>query len=139
MTDALVLRHLDAAVDRVWRAFIDPDQLAAWFWSPSFATVATVEARVGGTFRVASSARDMAISGSVVAVAAPHHLETTWTWAGEAEQTRVAIDLAPAADGGTDLAVRHAGLPTAEAAREHEQGWSDCLDRLPAHLADPVG
>jgi len=50
----------------------------------------------------------------------------------------VTVQLESAGEG-TRIRVEHAGFPTAEAADEHAQGWADCLDRLPGHLAAQEG
>ena len=51
MTDLVITRIFDAPREMVYRAFVDPDQLAAWFgpvgWSVPRDTVA-VDARSGG-------------------------------------------------------------------------------------------
>ena len=68
----------------------------------------------------------------------PMALGLSWRWDGESEETAVRIELRP--DGaGTLVHVEHAGFPSAAAAADHTQGWSDCLDRLPGYLAGEAG
>jgi uncharacterized protein YndB with AHSA1/START domain len=54
VTDLVITRIFDAPREMVYRAFVDPDQLAAWFapagWSVPRDTV-TVEPKVGGSQR----------------------------------------------------------------------------------------
>jgi uncharacterized protein YndB with AHSA1/START domain len=127
-------RTISAPPDRVWRA-LTTDELAAWFWPPSFATQTAFDARPGGRYRIASAAVGMAASGEVMALEAPERLAMTWRWDGEDLETHVELTLHedPA---GTAIRVVHDGFPTAEAAAEHVQGWSDCLDRLPRFLEE---
>ena len=33
-------------------------------------------------------------------------------------------------DGGTEVQITHEGLPSAESAGRHEDGWNGCLDNL---------
>ncbi|HKD96414.1 MAG TPA: SRPBCC domain-containing protein [Micromonosporaceae bacterium] len=131
MTETLeVHRTFDAPPELVWRAFTDPSAVPAWFWP--FPTTAEVDARPGGRYLLTSAVLTM--EGEVEAADAPRSLTLRWAWAGEPEQTRVRVDLAP--DGaGTSLRVAHDGFATAEARDDHVKGWTDCLDRLPAWLA----
>lgn len=133
MSGLTVDRRLAAPPERVWRALTDADALAGWFWPPRFAASARVEAREGGVFRVVSEPVGIGVTERVTAVDPSRLLATTWRWDGEDDETSVAFSLEPST-GGTLLTVRHDGFPTDDAAREHEQGWNDCLDRLPAAL-----
>jgi len=129
---ARVERLVDAPLDRVWRA-LTSDELTAWYWPARFETDALVEAWPGGRLRIASAPMDMGVSGVVTDAAAPERLACTWRWDGEALETQVSIALARV-DEGTEVAVIHDGFPTSDGARDHEQGWGDCLDRLVLHL-----
>lgn len=129
---ATVRRHLPAPPERVWRA-ISSEEFAAWFWPPRFASQVTIDARAGGTFHVRSAAMGMGASGSFEAVEPPRRLVASWRWDGEDGETRVTIEVTP--DGaGTAVTVVHDGFPDDASAAAHATGWSDCLDRLPAHL-----
>jgi uncharacterized protein YndB with AHSA1/START domain len=135
MNGLTVDRHLAAPPERVWRAVTDPAELATWFWPPRFETVAELEAREGGALRIVSEQIGMGVTGSVTAVEPGRVLVTTWRWDGEDLVTHVTIALTPDGDG-TRITVRHDGFADGEAAAEHVRGWNDCLDRLPAALAD---
>jgi uncharacterized protein YndB with AHSA1/START domain len=78
----------------------------------------------------------MAVSGEYVEVEPPGRLVFTWQWDGEDERTLVTVDLTATA-GGTDLRLVHESFVDDAARDSHAQGWSDCLDRLPAWLALP--
>lgn len=124
-------RRIPASPDRVWRALTEPDRLAAWFWPPRFATVVELEAREGGTLRIASVPAGLGVSGTVTAIDPGRLLSTTWRWDGDDLETRLTIALTPDGDG-TRVTVRHDGFADGDAAAEHVRGWKDCLDRLPA-------
>jgi uncharacterized protein YndB with AHSA1/START domain len=130
---ARVERTVAASPVRVWQA-VATAELAAWYWPARFATEAMVDAWPGGRFRFASAPVGMGARGRVTAADAPALLALTWRWDGEDLETTVTIRLEADGDG-TRIRVEHAGFPTAEAADEHAQGWADCLDRLPGHLA----
>jgi uncharacterized protein YndB with AHSA1/START domain len=131
MTEALELhRTFDAAPELVWRALTDASAVPGWFWP--FPTVAEIEPRPGGRYRLASAA--ITVDSEVEALTAPRSLTLRWRWAGEPEPTRVRVTLAPEG-AGTSLHLAHDGFATAAARDDHIRGWGDCLDRLPAWLA----
>ncbi|GAA5179018.1 SRPBCC domain-containing protein [Rugosimonospora acidiphila] len=126
-------RTLDAPPARVWRAFTDPDELAGWFWPPSFKTSAALDLRPGGQYRIAASTPEMAVSGEYLEVEPPRECAFAWRWDGDDHTSVVRIELLGDGDL-TELRLAHEQLP-ADAVDAHHQGWSDCLDRLPGHLA----
>ncbi len=134
MTEALrITRTLPAPVDRVWRAFTDPVRLAAWFWPERVGAVADIDLRAGGRFRIDARAAGFAVTGEYRTVTPPTLLIFTWQWDGEPEITLVTLELAPA-DTQTTLTLTHERFADPATRDEHRQGWSDCLDRLPAAL-----
>ncbi|WP_162605790.1 SRPBCC family protein [Jiangella aurantiaca] len=136
MTTPLTLqlkRHVPADRARVWRAWTDPAELARWYWPASFETSCQVDLRVGGRFRIASAAADMAVSGEFAAVDAPDRLVHTWRWDGEDLETLVTVEFLAADDGGTDVVVTHERFTDPGQCADHAQGWNDCLARLIAH------
>lgn len=134
MTSLTIERDFDADPERVWRALTDSRELAAWFWPPRLAAAVETDPREGGRYRIASEASGMAVAGEYRSVDRPRALSGTWRWDGEDDETLVSIELTPAAEG-THLRLSHEGFRSAEARDEHAQGWQDCLERLPAHLA----
>lgn len=134
MTRLTIERDLAAEPLAVWRALTDTRELAWWFWPPRLAPSIEADARVGGRYRIASEPARMAVSGEYRVVEAPARLVFTWQWDGEEQQTLVMIRLEGTGDG-TRLTLTHEGFATSEARDEHAQGWQDCLERLPAHLA----
>jgi uncharacterized protein YndB with AHSA1/START domain len=78
----------------------------------------------------------MVLTGVYREVVRPTRLAYTWQWEGEDRETEVTISLASASEGAgrTNLHLRHAGFPTEAARDDHVRGWTDCLDRLEAHL-----
>jgi uncharacterized protein YndB with AHSA1/START domain len=134
MTELRLQRSLPYPAERVWRALTDPTALAAWFWPERFATVAQVDLRVGGRYRIAGPGAGMAVSGEYRTVEPPHRLVFTWCWDGETDETLVTVELA-ADPAGTRLSLRHERFAGDTERDEHAKGWADCLDRLPPWLA----
>lgn len=114
-------RTVDAPRERVFGDWTRPEK---WFWptriNPSYA----VDLRPGGRFRISSDV--VTVSGEYVEVTAPERLVFTWHWEGEPLETLVTVDFV----GATELRVTHEGHETTEQRDNHEQGWTDCLDRL---------
>jgi uncharacterized protein YndB with AHSA1/START domain len=133
MTSVAITRIFAASPARVWTAFTDPDALAAWFWPAQLQTKATADVRTGGGYRIESVVGDMAISGHYREVTRPLRLVMTWRWDGEETVSLVTIELTPI-ESGTELRLRHEQLADDQERDQHEQGWNDCLDRLPSHL-----
>jgi uncharacterized protein YndB with AHSA1/START domain len=119
--------------ERLWAALAEPEQLRAWFWPSSFDTTVTADVRVGGRYRVAATRPEMAVSGEYLEVVPAERLVMSWRWDGEEASSTVRIDVL-GDDRGSGLSLTHEGLAP-DAVAEHRQGWSDCLDRLPGHLA----
>lgn len=134
MPDVTIVRSLDAPPERVWQAWTGPAELVAWIWPPRLAPSIDMALHQGGRFHLVSEAAGIGVSGEYLAIGPPARLEFTWRWDGESEQTSVEVDFARTADG-TVLTLTHRGFATEEARRDHQQGWEDCLDRLPRQLA----
>ena len=120
--------------ERVWRALVEPAELAAWLMpSAGFAPV------VGQRFTMACDPIGE-IAGVVLEVDPPRHLSMAWTAPFGA--TVVSFGLAPATDG-TRLTVVHSGWAAeaaAEAARDQfESGWNGKLRAGLAAVLDRVG
>ena len=129
-TELTVRRTLSAPAERVWRALTEPKALAAWFWPERFGTTTEIDLRPGGRYRITGGG--MTVTGEYVEVDPVTRLVYTWRWDGEVHDSLVTVTLSEIGDG-TDLLVVHERLPEAEV-DNHAKGWSDCLDRLPAHL-----
>jgi uncharacterized protein YndB with AHSA1/START domain len=130
---ATVERTVRATPSRVWTA-IASTVLEDWYWPVSFDARVTVDPQVGGGITVRSGPMGMGFTGTYTLVEPDRRLAHTWRWDGETLETLVRIELVPAGSA-TTITVRHEGFPDRATADEHAQGWGDCLDRLPAHLA----
>lgn len=138
MTTPLTLqlkRHIPADPARVWQAWTDPTELARWYWPATFGAECSVDLRVGGRFRIASTAAGMAVEGEFAAVDEPRRLVHTWRWDGEEAETLVTVEFVSAdgGDGGTDVVVTHERFTDPAECANHAQGWNDCIARLIAY------
>lgn len=130
-----IVRGFAAPPERLYRAFTDADEAAAWMWghaapNPS----AEMDVRVGGRYRVGRDAPPdddsgwpsdrWAFSGVFVELDPPRRLVYTLHWEGpvgynqsgdEVLDEAVVVTFEPA-DGGTLLVFEHVGIPN--------DGWS---------------
>jgi glutathione S-transferase len=134
--DLQVSRFIRAPREKVFDAFVTRQGLAAWM-GPRSLTVpeASVDARVGGRYRVVMRARDgstYVVGGVYRELARPERLVFTWRWEGAdmpGVETLVTVRFAQR-EGGTQLTVHHTGFPDAGMRDSHGQGWNSSLNKL---------
>jgi uncharacterized protein YndB with AHSA1/START domain len=129
----VVRRRIAAPRERVFDAWLDSESLARWMrpGDMTHATV-TVDARVGGGFRIVMEGRpEGAVEhhGEYLAIEPPSLLSFTWRsrYAGDGT-TVVTIEFHERGDG-TDVVLTHRGLPPT-ALEAHRQGWTDIVRLL---------
>jgi uncharacterized protein YndB with AHSA1/START domain len=132
-TTITIARTVAATPERVFAAWTDAEQLAAWWWPQLGGTTYDVDARLGGRFRIHSSGIGATVTGVYTEVEPPRRLVFTWSWEDEGEPEAVVEDTVVVTfepdDGGTLVTVAHtsvAHVPEGGA----EQGWNDVIDRL---------
>ncbi|HEY3670229.1 MAG TPA: SRPBCC domain-containing protein [Acidimicrobiia bacterium] len=118
--------------ERVWRALVDPTELAAWLMPTDFAP------EVGKEFKLETGAAEIGtIQGEVLEIDEPRVLRCRWS--GVFGDTQVTYELTPEGDG-TRLRVRHDGWddpPAAERAG-FDDGWKQKLDEDIPRVLGPV-
>ena len=134
MTESTITisRTVAASPERVFAAWTDVDQLAAWWWPQLAGTTYDVDARPGGRYRISSPAIGTTVAGSYSEVEPPRRLVFTWVWMDDGEQESgedtVVVTFEP--DGpATVVRIDHtseAHAPDGGAV----QGWNDVMDRL---------
>jgi uncharacterized protein YndB with AHSA1/START domain len=134
MNGFTITRDIAAKPERVWSAFTDASQYAAWIWPADWQTTCEIDPRVGGAFTVASAPMGMDVHGTYVTVDPFTTLALTWRWHDDTDESLVTMTFEPTTDG-THFTLTHENFANEESRAAHEQGWSDCLDRLPGYLA----
>ncbi len=132
MSTITLTRRVAASPERVFAAWTDVSQLAAWWWPQLAGTTYVVDARPGGRYRIQSPVIGATVTGVYTEVDPPRRLVFTWRWqdAGEpaAVEDTVVVTFEPDGDG-TQVTVAHSSsehVPDGGA----EQGWNDVMDRL---------
>jgi uncharacterized protein YndB with AHSA1/START domain len=136
-----VRKMLPASCEEVFDAWLDADGMRTWM-CPGLATgcEATLDARVGGQFRIVMTAPGTTIvnTGEYRALERPARLQFTWVssrWANE--ETLITIDLSPR-DGQCELVLTHERFPAEDSATQLQMGWGQMLEKLAAHLQSPL-
>lgn len=134
------VRKLNAAPEKVWRAWTDPQSLKQWF-APSEAfgvLLVETDVRMGGRYRIVMKAPDGEehdVSGVYREVVLNRKLVFTWAWKTTPERESLVTVELRASGGGTELTFRHEQFFDADARNRHNQGWTGILERLERLLA----
>ncbi len=137
-------RTFDAPVDRVFRAWSDPGELAQWAWGSIGHDVrADVDLRVGGAYRITSSQPGqptVACEGIYKEVVTDRRLVYSLHWDApmgyDAPDERVTVEFVGRGEQ-TDVTFVHEGVPDGVARETHEKGWADTFDALAQLLRGP--
>lgn len=119
--------------ERVWRALVDPNELAVWLMPTDFAP------EVGRSFVLQTGQELGTIRGEVLEIDEPRLLRCRWS--GVFGDTEVSFELVPEADG-TRLRVRHGGWgdPAIAERAGFADGWKHKLtEDLPRLLGSANG
>lgn len=141
-----VSRVIKASPERVYDAFLDPDDLAAWLPPTGFsAEVHTFEPKVGGTFRITFTGETEELAeyghsfgGTYLELVPEKRIVYTDEFetdgpgmAGEMRNT-ITFEAVP---NGTEVTVRQEEIPEAIPPEDAMAGWTDSLGKL-AHLVE---
>lgn len=136
-------RVLRTPAERLYRAFLDPDALAKWLPPYGFtAKVLHLDARVGGTFRMAftnfGTGHSHAFGGDYLELVPDQRIVYTDTFDDPnlPGEMRVTVVLTPVSCG-TDLHVTQEGIPELIPAELCYLGWQESLAQLAA-LVEPT-
>jgi len=135
-----IVRKLDAAPAKVWRALTDPEMLKQWMAPDAGTKVSTAEIdlRVGGRYRIVmtpAEGEDHDVRGAYREIVPNRKLVYTWAWKSTPERESVVTIELRAAGGGTELTLRHEQFADEQARDRHQQGWNGCLASLERFLA----
>jgi uncharacterized protein YndB with AHSA1/START domain len=135
----VVERTVPASPELVYRAWLETDQLARWWWPHLHDTTYRVDPRAGGTYEFRSDAAGIGVTGEYRELVADRRLRMTWVWLDggvpESEEP-VVVDLVRATDGGTVVTVRHELTDPERQGQDIRRGWEDVLERLARVFAD---
>lgn len=124
--DYVAVTYINASVERVWRAFTDPNDQATYFGGK------TEIGEVGDRWVRHATDKWPALTGIVLAKQPPTRLLLTWGVDGNPPPDRVEFLIEPAANGTTRVTVReyHSRDWGADYANAAAQGWAALLAGL---------
>jgi len=138
-------RRIKAAPAKVYRAWIDPAQIARW-WGPGNCDylVTEIDLRVGGGFRIAFRTdidgrpeERHEVGGTYREIVPDQRLVFSWNWVSTPERvSQVTVTFKPDGDG-TILTLHHEQLFDDASKTGHTRGWTASLDKLESLLSYP--
>jgi uncharacterized protein YndB with AHSA1/START domain len=132
-------RRLNAAPEKVYAAWTEPEKLSRWFGPDNGAvTLAETDVRVGGRFRVVFHTEDGEahdVSGVYREVVPNEKLVFTWAWRSTPERESLVTIMIRPDGGGTSLTLTHERFFDEAARDRHAYGWNGSLDKLERYLA----
>jgi uncharacterized protein YndB with AHSA1/START domain len=151
MSSTRISRHVNAPRERVYRAFIDPNAIAAWMVPTGMTSqVHAFEGREGGTFRISLTYDAPTGVGKTTAHTDTYHgrfvklvpnervvevVEFESADPSMRGEMTITITLADA-DGGTEVRAVHDGLPPGVPLADNDAGWRSSLAKLAALVED---
>ena len=131
-----VSRHIAAPPERVFDAWLDPDNVGKWLFATPDGKSERVEidARVGGRFRIDERRGDEVAEhfGTYVEIDRPRRLAFDFGTSFEATPTRITVTIEPDGDGSL-VTIRHEGV-WADWEEKTRQGWAMILASLDREL-----
>jgi uncharacterized protein YndB with AHSA1/START domain len=139
-----IMRVFAAPVERVWQAWIHPDEMVRWLGPVEYpASEMAADMRVGGAWRACLRARDGADilwqSGHYLDIEPPSLLRFTFRWESANHEdagveTVVTVRFERLDGERTRLTLIQEGLTSERSVGGHAYGWGSTLDRLAGHL-----
>ncbi|MGY8996352.1 MAG: SRPBCC family protein [Alphaproteobacteria bacterium] len=134
-----ITRRFAAPRERVFNAFLDPEALRQW-WGPESMTCPEpkVDPTVGGAYELSilnSEGDAHTVAGIYREITRPERLAFTWRWIHNPDGLEMLVTLTfTEAGDGTVLDLHQTLMPSDEAARTHNQGWSSSFNKLERYL-----
>ena len=132
MVTVSVSRHLTAAPDAVFDAWLDPGRAGRWLFRSDGGQLelCEIDPRVGGGFRIDErrGAHVAEHHGEYVELDRPGRVVFDFWTSLSAERTRITVEIAPDGDGSL-LTLTHKGV-LADWEEKTRQGWATLLDGL---------
>lgn len=133
---------LPAPRDRVWKAWTDPAQLAAWLAdtsvSPPNPTKATADLRVGGSYSLTMhcGGGEYPHTGVYLTIREPELLIFTWQFHADPDSlpTVITVSLHEADNNQTRMVLTHERIDNQSDLESYEGGWTEFAEQLATYL-----
>lgn len=126
--------HFDAAPEKVWQAWTDPQIVMQWFGSDPNGSVphATLDVRLGGTFEITfanSDGSQFTCTGRYTEVQPHQKLAFTWSWISSLDVVEFVTVVLHEDPNGTQMDFEIANIDPATA-HNYEPGWKSTFEKL---------
>ena len=134
-----IKRRLKAPPAKVYTAWTDPEKVKGWMGTAEMRpSHVECDLRVGGRYRwvmIAPSGEEHDVRGVYREIVPNEKLVFTWAWKSTPErESLVTVLLKPDGDG-TLLTLMHEQFFDEDARDRHNDGWSNCLDKMEKFVA----
>ncbi len=139
--ELVITRTFDAPRALVFRAWAKAEHMVRWLGPKNFtAPSCTLDFRPGGAYRAcicAPDGKEYWMRGTYREIVEPQRLVFTFAWEEEGERGRETIISITLAEDGTRtrMTFRQAFFESVTERDSHNEGWSECFDRLVQYLA----
>jgi len=139
--ELVITRTFDAPRDLVFTAWSKAEHAVRWFGPKNFTVPhCKMDFRVGGVYRACICSPDGAeywMRGVYREIAKPERIVFTFAWEEEGERGRENLVTVTFVEQGdkTRMTFRQAFFESVSERDSHNEGWSECLDRLAQFLA----
>ena len=133
----VITRTLNAKPEDVFKAWIDPKQVAEWYGPEGFTNeIHEFDAREGGAYRLTMKGSDgeHPLRGVFKTIQTPKKLVLTWQWEKEGEgsmggESEITVEFKDVG-GKTEMTMTHAKLANEKSKEMHNMGWSSSFNKL---------
>jgi uncharacterized protein YndB with AHSA1/START domain len=140
--EVLITRIFDAPREKVFRAWTDPDQVAAWYGPDHLDTPRErihIDLRVGGRYELTmverDSGREFAIGYDIIELVEPELIVLRSDPMPQMGMHRPTVTRVELHDHGTKTRMTLSDGPYRAGGGHAEAGWSAAFDKLAAHVA----
>ncbi len=134
-TSLEVKRVFQAPVAQVYKAWIEPEMLNAWFHpDPRMRSECTVDLQVGGRYEIQMQGGEggpYTVGGVYREIIPEEKLAFTWRWQGEeTAEMLITVTFRALGETTTELTLLHEQFPNDEERDGHAQGWQGTFEHL---------
>ena len=139
--ELVITRTFDAPRALVFKAWSTPEHMVRWLGPKNFtAPHCTMDFRVGSAYRAcicSPDGQEYWMRGIYREIVEPERIVFTFSWEEEGERGRENLVTVTFADQGdkTRMTFRQAFFESVSERDSHNEGWSECFDRLAQFLA----
>jgi len=142
----VITRAFDAPRERVFDAWLDPEQIGKWIGPRSVkAEVLELTPKQGGRYRIYMRGADGTggpmVGGVYREILRPERLVFTWKWetghpmGAAGQETLITLTFRERGAAKTEMTLRHELFETKDSRDSHNQGWNASFEKMAELLA----